>query len=651
MSVVRDQRISRSRIVKSETCEPPVVGLVRTMSPEPWALEHVELPEYGLGEKVAAALEGGAPGGWGATGLTRSYYLDMAEKIVREARDWQDEGGAIVDPVAGTEEGQTSSRYVSPGAVLLAFGRVDDLAESIFLGMDWCCRRLVSGKAKSPDFWMRELMTAFLCLQPIAEPERLAHWAADLSSVDPDSTYWQVRPDGTALEKLHNWTVYAAAGEVMRQEAGLAPEEATGPWGNAFFAKYMPSQLLHFTENGMYRDPNDPITYDITTRLQIATALAFGYDGPLRQDLAELLRRGGLTQLLLVSAAGYVPFGGRSSQYHFQEVIITALCELEARRYKETDPRLAGAFKRQAHLSAKSIARWLEMEPFRHLKNGFPPDNSHGLDSYGKYSVYSLLVASFFGLAAIYADDEIEEAPCPAELGGYVFQLEPAFHKVFCTCGDSQLEIDTRAHFAHDATGLGRFCRTGVPLELGLAMPITTTPVYTLAPEHLADRNMAIGPEWRRDGTWQRLAALSDGLTCRLQTDCETRARVAFRLTYHHAESGAAIVESYDLQEGVLHYRAEATVDGAPADAIRLIVPILATDGEAHSTVRQSPGGLSVDYRGARLAVSFDESLSAELSDKLAGNRNGLHQCFAITAAGHRIEATLALDPATTAEP
>ncbi|MHB9025801.1 MAG: hypothetical protein ACYC7E_16810 [Armatimonadota bacterium] len=56
-------------------------------------------------------------------------------------------------------------------------------------------------------------------------------------------------------------------------------------WGDAFFDKYLPAQLGHFTEYGMYRDPNDPITYDITTRLQIAAALALGYAGPLRGDL------------------------------------------------------------------------------------------------------------------------------------------------------------------------------------------------------------------------------------------------------------------------------------------------------------------------------------------------------------------------------
>ncbi|WP_431213920.1 hypothetical protein ACQ86N_03245 [Puia sp. P3] len=150
--------------------------------------------------------------------------------------------------------------------------------------------------------------------------------------------------------------------------------------------------------------------------------------------------------LHFTSPDGLAPFGGRSSQFNFQEGIIAALCELEAKRYKTTDIQLAGAFRRQAHLSAQSIRRWvMDMQPLRHIKNGFPPGSLHGIDEYGKYSVYSLYCSSVLGLAALYADDSIEEAPCPSETGGYVLELSPAFHKVFASTASSQIEIDTEA--------------------------------------------------------------------------------------------------------------------------------------------------------------------------------------------------------------
>lgn len=305
----------------------------------------------------------------------------------------------------------------------------------------------------------------------------------------------------------------------MRETAGLCSDEA-GICGRAFVEKYLPSQLNHFSPEGLYRDPGDPMTYDFTTRLQAAVALAFGYRGPASEALNENLCRAGYATLLYVSPDGYAPYGGRSGGVNFQEAIIAALCELEARRHRDTDPRLASAYKRQAHRSALSVRRWLlEMDPFRHLKNGFDPAANFGRDAYGHYSVYSLLAASFFGLAALFADDSIPEAPCPAEIGGYVFALPDAFHKLFATGGNTHVELDLRADAHYDATGLGRFTRTGVPLELGPGMPITATPAYLLPADLVAAQPLAIGPAWPSGEGWQALAGLSDGLQARHAVD------------------------------------------------------------------------------------------------------------------------------------
>lgn len=292
---------------------------------------------------------------------------------MRQAVSWQNHDGAIIDPVEGVEHGQSSPRFVAPAAILLAAGRIKDLYPAVRRGMSWCAQRLAAGKAQSPDFWMRELVTAYSALEPLADTTDRRNWRHLLRQVNPEKHFASVERPDQPIQTLRNWTVYAAAGEAMRQQAGLVPPAPTFRCGNAFFDYYMPHQFHWFSEYGMYRDPADPITYDITTRLQIACALAAGYQGPLRRDFSEILRRGGLTQLLFLSPDGLVPFGGRSSQFHFQEAIISALCELEAQRYAPTDPQLAGAFKRQAHLSARSVQRWLVgMTPFRHLKQFSP---------------------------------------------------------------------------------------------------------------------------------------------------------------------------------------------------------------------------------------------------------------------------------------
>ena len=607
------------------------------------SISHLHIGEFEHENKVETIIDKYKSDNWVSTGADKTCYLNIVEEIVRCANKWLDNNGAVIDPVDKTEYRQTSPRYVASGAVMLAFGRCLDLKDSIFTTMDWCCQRLANGEAVASDFWMRELVTAYMCLETIADQDHLARWKRDLCSVDPEHTYVAVKPDGKNLEELHNWTIYAAAGELMRERAGLASEEKDIIWGNSFFEKYMPSQLMHFTENGMYRDPHDPFTYDVTTRLQIATALAFGYDGFLQKDLDELLRRGALTQLLYMSPEGYVPFGGRSSQYHFQEAIISALCELEAKRYKNSNPRLAGAFKRQAHLSASSLSRWLDMKPFRHIKNGFNPDQSYGFDDYGKYSVYSLLSASFFGLAAIFADDEIEESPCPAEIGGYCFQLYPAFHKVFATCGGTQIEIDTQADFSYDATGLGRFCHINVPLELGLGMPITSQAVYTLPPSNQATQNLSIGPEWCTAGKWYRLANLSESLSSQFSVICEKQDHVSFELVYTDLNTKTVIKESYTLQEGTVRYNVEVNENGNPVDIIRLLVPIIVTDGLIHSSIKLLPGQLLVNYQGSTFMVSFDKTNSVALSATLEGNRNGLYKYLTLETQDHHIGVNLLL--------
>lgn len=168
---------------------------------------------------------------------------------------------------------------------------------------------------------MRELMTAYTALKH-HEPERSQQWADDLCAVIPEHIYWQVEKDDQPISSLHNWTVYAAAGEAMRAKEGLSPltKDESPLWGYDFFKKYMPHQLRFFTEAGMYRDPGDPLTYDLTTRIQCELALdAYPESNDATtQGLSTHLRNGALATLALVSSDGLVPFGGRSSQYHMQ---------------------------------------------------------------------------------------------------------------------------------------------------------------------------------------------------------------------------------------------------------------------------------------------------------------------------------------------
>lgn len=617
------------------------IGL-QTFSGERRSLAGIGLADYPWEQRIERLLNQPHPVGWQPTGCTRDDYLDLMEPIVRMGADWVDAQGALIDPVIRREWAQATPRFVSSAAILLHFGRLPAIRDTVFRAMTYCCERLPRPETRtsSPDFWMRELATAYACLRPLADPALAERWRQALASVEPEAVYHFVDATHTRLRTFHNWAVYSSAGESMRQSAGIG---AAGDflWGHAFFDTYMAEQTHRFTQFGMYRDPADPITYDITTRLQFAAAIAYGYDGALRGPLEEILRRGNLTLLLFVSPDGLVPYGGRSSQFNFQEAIVSALCELEARRYAATNPALAGVFKRQARLSARAVRPWLlDAKPVRHIKNRFPPDTLHGCDTYGQYSVYSMLAASFFGLAALFADDAIAEQPTLAERGGYVAELSPPFHKVFAACGGAYVEIDTCADPDYDATGTGRILFAGLPPCLPLGQPFAVHPKYRIAEGRAFPAlATALGPEWDRDGAVERLASWGDAVESSVHVAEESPQGVAFEMTYHKGDQ--TVREAFRLADGAVAIAGRVERAGQPVSAFRYVVPVLVTDGEARATVELAPTTARVALSGEAVTISWDDDVRATLRPGEFANRHGVYQALILETSGETLHLTL----------
>lgn len=589
-------------------------------------------PEEGVAERLVAAGRGAA-GDWRPSGADRRLYLDLMEPLVVAAAGWVDPDGALIDPVIKKEWNQATPRFASSAAVLLKFGRAPEVKAAAFRAMSRSCARLRSSECResSPDFWMRELVTAYLCLEDMAPAELREQWRRDLAAVEPEAIYKYTDPTHARLRELHNWAVYSSAGESMRQRAGIG---AAGSflWGDDFFDVYTAAQLWRFTPYGMYRDPHDPMTYDITTRLQFASALAYGYRGRHRPVLEELLRRGGLSMLLFTSPEGMVPYGGRSSQFNFQEAMTAALCELEARRYKDANPALAAAFKRQAHLGALAIRPWVAgATPPRHIKNLFPPETLHGCDPYGQYSVYSMLLTSFLGLAAVYADDAIPEGPAPSEIGGYVFATGgTAFHKVFASCQGTYVEIDTAADGSYDATGVGRILLPGMPGLLPVGMPFSAAPHYTVAAGlKPAPAPLAVGPEWERNGKPVRLAQFAEGLACAVEVAEQGRERVVFTTAYSKAPMKAD--ETCTLVKGGVDLDCRVAEAGVAVRPLRYLFPVIQSDGARTYTAALAPGGLTVSLAGRALfEVAWPAGAKASLDEALQANRNGVFRVLAV---------------------
>lgn len=621
---------------------------VKPFSPDPIDLSDRGFGAYPLEGRIDALLKSAPPKNYKPTGMTRELYLDLSQRIVDMAIHWVDDKGAVIDPVTGTEWNQTTPRFVSSAAILIANGRCTEYLDTVCKAMAYCCKCLGHGKANnmSPDFWTRELMTADMCLTGIAPADVQAAWRKDLSQLDCEKTYQFVDPThGKKLHTLHNWAIYASGGEALREMAGLGPKDRPYLWGREYFDLYMGPQLDHMTDYGMYRDPGDPLTYDITTRLQFTIPLAYGFESKLRDTYTELQRRGCLTALLFASADGYVPYGGRSAGFQFQEIILSAMFELEAQRYKTANPQLAGAFKRQAHLSDMATQRWLaQMTPLRHIKNGFDPDTRHGTDSYGQYSVYSLLTSSFLGLAAMFADDSIAEAPTPAEIGGYGFALTPAFHKVIAATRGCYVQIDTGADQKYDATGIGRILFAGTPIEMVLAMPFSSEPHYNIAPgQRAAKEPIAIAPTWDTPKGRMSLAALNEHeLKATTKFLEQSPEKVQFTVDYTHKASDSKVHQQVTMLTDAVQIQSQVTVDDKPATGVVYHIPVLLSDGMSHADIKLHDGQLDGTYMGSRWQITWDAAKAkATLGKDTFTNRNGVYRLLSLEFASHPVDVTI----------
>jgi len=522
-----------------------------------------------------------------------------------------------------------TARYCAAVGHLLAAGRCADLLESGARAMQWCRaqleRSLEAGESwPCANFNLKDMMVLCAAARERLPADRIAAWRARLSGWEPEQVY-----HGHA-----NWWFYATAAEALRIEHGLSERV---DWIDATLAGEMPQWSAH----GMYRDPGDPVTYDLTVRQSLAMMLAHGYAGRFAGWARETLRAGALATLLMVSPTGVVPFGGRSAQYHMQEAMLAYLAEWQARQEAARgDPRLAGALRRMALAGAQAASRWLLRAPYAVSKHLMADEPFFGQDGFGAgqnaHSGYGLLAANLFAGAWHVADETTEPRPMPADIGGYALHLPDAFYRTFATAGGYHIEIDTRGQPGYDATGLGRIHRAGLPVELALNMPIDPQPRYAM-PLTPAARRVGFGPGWPVGEGWRWLAeaARDDDYEVRVTTD-EGADAVTVEVEYGGdiGAPQALVRENYHLSREGLGY--EAHVPGA--HRLRLQVPAIETDGEATSAIEVDASGLRVSYRGHAYTVGLERPAArAFVEDRRAPNRNGIYHIAVFEAEGEHV--------------
>jgi len=207
------------------------------------------------------------------------------------------------------------------------------------------------------------------------------------------------------------------------------------------------------------------------------------------------------------------------------------------------------------------------------VKNRFDPALRHGFEGYSFHSQYNLLAASMLATAWLFANEQIPEGACPADVGGFVVHL-PDFHKVIANAGGLYVEIDTAADPNYNSTGLLRIHKAGVDPLVG--------PSDGAA---IRDEPLAVGIAWLEGGRWQPLAGLgrgqiSDAAVVVHETSPQ---KVSFTVRYEiNRPQVRAVVETYDLTPERVRVKVE--VDGA-ADKLLVRFPALAFDGQRASQI------------------------------------------------------------------
>lgn len=548
----------------------------------------------------------------------KEIYIDIMEKSLSAYTE--ERINDYIDDVS--EKGLTEHgfpRLTADIGVLIAFGRRKKLMPVFLKMMDICCAQMPTVKAAN-DFTVREiccLLMLFEERQTVSE-EQIKKWKSRMAEFDPWKYYTCIAESPTT--KTGNWAAFAGVSDFVR-----------GKYCNVDTSKFVDweisSQMLSFDENGMYKDPNNPMVYDFVTRGLMCLLLHFGYEGRFKAEIEENLEKSAELTLKMQSVTGEIPFGGRSNQFINNESQYACVCEFYASYFAgKGDMKKAGEFKAAAKSAQEVMLRWLDSEPKSHIKNKYGIDSQIGCEGYGYFNKYMITVASFVYAAYLMADDSIEPTVSVAEKGGYVAQTSNEFHKIFLNCGDYFAQLDTDADFHYDANGLGRIHKKGCHSALCLSVPFPAGEIkYKTEKENM--RPMSICCYVKKDGI--TFYGSESYARYKLKSYCESPEFVEAEIECKISE-GICITHKYVVgADGV-----EMSISGY--DNCGFMLPAFAFDGDKASEILTDKDSITVEFGGNTCKYTFDGETMGE--SQMYYNRNGRYKVFAVDAKKVKIE-------------
>lgn len=542
-------------------------------------------------------------------GLSKSDYLDFMEAAVCAYSDNRLHSYLAEAQRDGVQE-HGFPRLAANLAILVANGRLVEKRDLAKKMMDVACRDARKGvmppKSGGNEFSVKELAIALSELekQKTFPSSLIESWRNALKLITSERCYTLGRLQLDLLTS-HNWAVFCAASEQARLHRGLGGD-------SRIVERFVADQLRWFDSCGMFRDPHQPIVYDIVTRLQFAQILTDGFSGVSRQKLEEYMELAAEPTLKLLSTCGEIPYGGRTNQFLHNNTLYSALCEWYAARFaKKGDKLKASQFRRAALESANAMRFWLAQSEVSHVKNRYPRESSKGVFSekadigcerYAYFDKYMITMGSWAILGWYFVDETIPAASYKPKKPE-VFLLSPTFHMALMTAGEYSAQFDYCANNHYDSNGLGRLHRRGAPVQICLSMPCAKEPSYRL-PE-LNKSSLAIAPIVPENVNWNIM---------------------------HEAKTAKFALTKWRV--GNLDWECRLSSEGmemelAGVGELALNIPAFKFDGLESTRIVNDDTTVSVFYQGWVCRYRTDGVITP--SNFVVSNRNGQYAAFCAT--------------------
>ena len=539
----------------------------------------------------------------------RSRYIDLIAKTLTAYSTADIENYCHKVDTGGLKE-HGFPRLTANIGILIAHGKRLDLKPLFVRMMDICCREIPIRKKAGNEFSIKEIVFCLMELekQRTFPPVQLEKWKSALKKVTVANCYRVYAVSPTA--KVNNWAAFAMVSEWMRYFIGAADKDMD------FIETQAASQWQFVDVNGMYRDPNEPLVYDFVTRGLFAQLFYFGYRGKYFARWDKALASAGKVSLLMLSAAGEMPFGGRSNQFLHNEATAAMVMEYEARRAMAAgDKATAAKFRGAAKALVDNVELCLALDPISHVKNRFPRDSRYGCETYAYFDKYMITAASALYVAYLFSDDTIPATEMDLQ-SGMSWQSSDHFHKLFLRAGNYSAQNDYRADYKYDASGMGRLQFKGAPAAICLSVPGTHTPHYKIFMDKPVP--FALTPMLYDGKVWLSGAA----------------PEAVHSIVSHSAgkESAAAVINcSWGGKKKVkTTYLLDAnglTVKVSGSGKIGYMLPAFSFDGKVKPEISQQHHTLTIKYQGYECVYTVTGGTIADTGDT-GGNRNGHYRIF-----------------------